>query len=615
MNQISVLKPATVIMLALLGGLFVGCSRDGKAPESGAAETVQAEKQLYTCGMHPNVIQEGPGNCPICGMKLTPLGGAPSGGATSAAATPESGAAEKGERKILYWRAPMDPTYISPKPGKSPMGMDLIPVYEGEEAFGATVKISPIVEQNIGVRTAPVERRPLTRTIRTIGRIDYDEARVAHVHTKFSGWIEKTYVNTTGEVVKKGDVLVEIYSPQLVSAQEEYLDALNNLKTVGSSVSPATRSNLKGILASTRRRLEYFDISDAQIEELGRTGKVRKTLALISPFNGIVVEKHALDGMEIKPGMRLYVIADLSEIWVYADVYEYETPWVAEGQEAIMTLSYAPGKVYRGTVQYVYPYLEEKTRTVKVRLSFPNPGQELKPGMYANVDIHTSPIEDALVVPMEAVLFSGERNLVFVSLGEGRYAPRDVTIGLESGDGYYQVLKGLTEGETVVTSAQFMLDSESKLQESIAKMLAVRKGAATPAPAAGEQEDRPETGHQMEEHEKSGEPSSPEESHRHEHEMGQPHPEAGAAGVPFGQVEDGQLSYYTCPMESHSFVRLDHPGSCPECGMTLVKKTEPFDPDRTYYTCPMPEHAHVITEEPGQCPVCGMNLVELQPVQ
>lgn len=410
----------------------------------------------------------------------------------------------------------MDPTYISPKPGKSPMGMDLIPVYEGEEAFGATVKINPVVEQNIGVRTAKVERRDISQKIRTIGRIDYDEARIAHVHTKITGWIEKTYVNTTGQSVRKGEVLLDIYSPQLVTAQEEYLDALKNLRRANGSRS---RSNLEGILASTKRRLEYFDVSGSQIEELASTGKVKKTLGIESSFNGIVVEKHALDGMEVRSGMMLYMIADLSEIWVYADIYEYEVPWVKVGQEAIMTLSYAPGKKYYGKIQYIYPYLEEKTRTIKVRISFPNPKLELKPGMYANVDIRTSHIEGALAVPMEAVLFSGMRNLVIMALGEGRFAPRDVTVGLESGDGYYEIREGVSEGETVVISAQFLFDSESKLQESIAKMLAGRKGVDTTPNKTGEhKQDMP----QYEEHEHQMKTESEEpavENREHNHEM------------------------------------------------------------------------------------------------
>lgn len=626
----TIIKASTITGLLALSVWSVGCSKEKPAEEAADPETAATqETQLYTCGMHPNVIQEEPGNCPICGMKLNPVGQTVAATTTTVSSTAKS----SGERKILYWQAPMDPTYISPKPGKSPMGMDLIPVYEGEEAFGSTVKINPVIEQNIGVRTAVVERRDLTRVIRTIGHLDYDEARVGYVQTKFSGWIEKTYVNTTGEAVKKGDILLEIYSPQLVTAQEEYLDALDNLQQ---ATSPASRANLKSILASTRRRLEYFDISESQILELERTRQVRKTLHIVSPFDGIVTEKHALDGMEVKPGMRLYIIADLSEIWVYADIYEFEVPWVKEGQEAIMTLSYQPGKVYRGKVQYVYPYLEEKTRTIKVRLTFPNPNLDLKPGMYANIDIHTSPIIDAVVVPSEAVLFSGERNLVFVALGGGRFAPRDVTVGLESGDGYYEIRKGLKAGEKVVTSAQFLLDSESKLQESIAKMLASRKSVPdTPdeKPAMDIKDDQPQektTPKQQPKMDMKGmdmnmddmqmkmnEPPATMPMEEQGNMPGMPEMKtpdkahATAGNLPFGQVINDTLTYYTCPREDHAFVRVKDPGSCPECGMTLVQKSEPILAEQTFYTCPMPDHDYVVLDEPGACPLCGMDLIPL----
>lgn len=458
-----------VLAAALVIG---GCSQESKSGEetSTVVQTDSKEKGerkilYWRAPMDPTYISPEPGKSPM-GMDLIPVY------EEEEAASPATG--ENGERKILYWRAPMDPTYISPEPGKSPMGMDLIPVYEGEETFGPTVKINPVMQQNMGIRLAHVVRKDIYQTIRTIGRIDYDESKVAHVYTKITGWIENTYVNTTGQSVQKGDILLDIYSPQLVSAQEEYLDALRNLERAKESGSLAPIGNLESILASTKRRLEYFDISESQIEELARTGKVRKTLDIESPFDGIVVEKNALDGVEVKSGIRLYIIADLSEIWVYADIYEFETPWVKVGQTVRMTLSYDPGREYTGTVQYVYPYLEEKTRTIKVRLVFANPNLDLKPGMYTNVEIETSPLEGVIAVPMEAVLFSGERNLVFISLGQGRFAPRDVTIGIESGDGFYEVKAGLSEGEVVVTSGQFLLDSESRLQESIAKMLQIR---------------------------------------------------------------------------------------------------------------------------------------------
>ena len=461
------LKLFVFVSVIIIGLLVSGCS----SSETPNSETVSASAELYTCGMHPNVIQEGEGNCPICGMNLTPINGS-SDASNSTTVRDESTSDSK---EILYYRAPMDPTYISPKPGKSPMGMDLIPVYKGGETFGATVKINPSTIQNIGVRTAYAVQRDLHQDIRTIGRIDYDEAKMTQVHTKFTGWVEKTYVNTTGQKVKKGDILLEIYSPQLVTAQEEYVDIYQRLLNAKKGNRTSAVENLKRTLSSTRKRLENFDISGDQIDRLEKDQTIRKTLKIRSPFSGIVEKKHVQDGMEVKPGMNLYSISNISSVWVYADIYEYEVPWIQVGQNAKMALSYIPGEEFFGKVEYVYPYLDSKTRTLKVRLSFPNEDNMLKPGMYANINISSAPVKDAIAVPMEAVMYSGARNLVFIALGEGRFAPRDIIVGIESGDGYYEITEGLEAGETVVTSAQFLLDSESKLQESIAKMLASRK--------------------------------------------------------------------------------------------------------------------------------------------
>jgi membrane fusion protein, copper/silver efflux system len=462
-----ILKIIVFISVLIIGLLVTGCS----SSETPNAESVSASAELYTCGMHPNVIQDGKGNCPICGMNLTPINGS----SEASSSTTGSDKPSSDSKEILYYRAPMDPTYISPKPGKSPMGMDLIPVYKGEETFGATVKINPSTIQNIGVRTAYAFRRDLYKNIRTIGKIDYDEAKTTQVHTKFTGWVEKTYVNTTGQKVKKGDTLLEIYSPQLVIAQEEYVDIYLRLLNAKKENRTSAIENLKRTLSSTRKRLENFDISGDQIDRLEKDQTVRKTLKIQSPFSGIVEKKHVQDGMEVKPGMNLYSISNISSVWVYADIYEYEVPWIQVGQNAKMALSYIPGKEFFGQVEYVYPYLDSKTRTLKVRLSFPNEDNMLKPGMYANIYISSVPVKDAIAVPTEAVMYSGARNLVFIALGEGRFAPRDVIVGIESGDGYYEIKEGLEVGESVVTSAQFLLDSESKLQESIAKMLASRK--------------------------------------------------------------------------------------------------------------------------------------------
>ena len=374
------------------------------------------------------------------------------------------------EKKILYWKAPMDPNYISEEPGKSPMGMDLIPVYEGEDdgAEPGTVKIDPVIVQNIGVRTAEVKRMALTRSIRTIGRVGYDEKKVHHVNIKVAGWVEKLYVSVTGERVRKDDILLGIYSPKLVSAQEEYLLA----RQYGDTMAGVGRSS---ILELSRRRLELWDVPEHQIREIEEKGVAMKTLHIHSPASGIVIKKSVVEGMYVKPGMTLYTIADISRVWVYVDIYEYEVPWVKVGQGAEMTLASYPGRVFKGKVTFIYPFMGAKTRTNKVRLEFDNPGLKLKPDMYANVTLSSVVSKSAVAVPAEAIIRSGARNVVVVARGSGKFSPRPVTLGVEA-EGYYEVRDGLEEGEVVVTSAQFLIDSESRLKEAITKMLEARKG-------------------------------------------------------------------------------------------------------------------------------------------
>jgi len=381
-------------------------------------------------------------------------------------------ATEKDEKEPLYWRAPMDPTYISDRPGKSPMGMDLVPVYsdEGEEeaAEAGTVTIDPVTIQNLGVRTATAEKRELTKSIRTIGRIDYDEKRLYHLHAKVDGWIEKLYVDFTGEKVKKDDILLELYSPKLVSAQEEYLLARKSRETIAGV-------GRESIAELSRRRLDLWDVPPHQIKEIEKTGTAMKTLHIHSPASGIVIEKPATEGMYVKPGMKLYTIADIARVWVYVDVYEYELPWIRLGQEAEMTLAAYPGKTFTGKISFIYPYLEQKSRTNKVRLEFDNPGFKLKPNMYANVRLKSVVSKQTVAVPTEAVILSGERSIVLLSRGGGKFTPRAVTLGAEA-DGYYEIREGLTGGEAVVTSAHFLIDSESSLKEAIAKMIDKKEG-------------------------------------------------------------------------------------------------------------------------------------------
>ena len=438
---------------------------------------VGAEDAVYYCPMHLTYVSDRPGSCPVCGMDLVKE-------KAPAEAHVHKGSTASGERKILHWCAPMDPNYISDTPGKSPMGMDLIPVYE-DEVMGARggVSIDPQTVQNIGVKTALVEHRPLTRMVRTVGRVDYDETRITDVNTKVMGWVEKLFVDYTGQSVSKGQPLLEIYSPELVAAQEEYLTALDHNRRLEQGAVEEIATGARELLNSTKQRLLYWDITEEQIGELKRTRLVKRTMMIHSPQEGVVVHKAVLDGAHIKAGQHLYRIADLSRVWIYADIYEHELPWIKVGQEAEVTLSYAPGRVFEGKVTNVYPFLEEKTRTVKVRMVFPNPEMELKPEMYANVKIRPVISRHAIVIPTQAVIHSGERNVVILDLGEGRFLPREVKLGVEA-EGIYEVLEGLKGGERIVTSAQFLIDSESNLKAALAGMTEgeVEEGKQKPMP-------------------------------------------------------------------------------------------------------------------------------------
>ncbi|UCG14878.1 MAG: efflux RND transporter periplasmic adaptor subunit [Deltaproteobacteria bacterium] len=381
-------------------------------------------------------------------------------------------------KKIKYWVAPMDPKYIRDEPGRSPMGMDLVPVYEeeGEEKEPtSTIRIDPVTMQNMGVRVARVQRKPLVKYIRTYGKVTYDERRIYTVNTKFNGWIEKLYVDFEGIQVKKGQPLFDIYSPELVSAQEEYLLAVQQHASLSTSQYPSIRQGAERLLEATRTRLRYWDLTDAQIKEIEKTKKIRKTLTIYSPATGVVIKKSAFRGHYVKAGEHQYEIADLSTVWVDVDIYEYELPWVRQGMAADMELPYIPGKRFQGRVLYIYPYLEAKTRTAKLRLQFTNPGYQLKPDMYANIYLESTVAKDSVVIPQEAVIDSGIRKIVFVALGKGKFEPREVKLGLEGNENEFQVLSGVRQGEKIVVSAQFMLDSESRLREAIQKMLEARK--------------------------------------------------------------------------------------------------------------------------------------------
>ena len=381
------------------------------------------------------------------------------------------------ERVVKYWRAPMDPTYIRDQPGKSPMGMDLVPVYEDEVDVTpeGTVRIDPVFAQNMGVRSQPVVRADIPFTIRTIGTFAYNDRQVSFITTKYDGWIDKVYVNYVGEPVRKGQDLFDIYSPQLVTTEQEYLQAIQYAKRLAGSAYPDAAARAQSLVDAARQRLRYWDISDAQIDALAESGQVQRTLRVVSPVDGVVVEKmnQALEGMRATPGMQLYKIVDLSTIWVDVQVFEHQIAWLKPGLRAEIELPYAPGR-YSGVVRFLHPSVDQKTRTVTASIELENPGRTLRADMYANVTIDVPSVQGVLAVPDSAVIHSGERDVVIVDLGHGLFEARDVNLGV-SGNGLWQVTRGLDEGDLVVVSAQFLIDSESNLRQAIARI----SGAAT----------------------------------------------------------------------------------------------------------------------------------------
>jgi len=328
--------------------------------------------------------------------------------------------------------------------------------------------VSPERLQAIGVKFELARRRSVDRAVRTVGQVEIDERRLAHVNIKLEGWIDELFVNSTGERVTKGQKLFTLYSPELVATQTEYLLALKSRQTLGESPFPEVAEGAKSLLEVTRRRLRLWDITEDHLQDLERTGTVLRTLPIHAPQGGTVIKKVALAGMHVNPGDELYTIADLARVWIVADIYEYEVPFIKVGQTAAVTLSYDPGTVLQGRIAFVYPMLDPQTRTAKVRFELANPGERLKPGMYANVALQI-PLGTRLVVPTEAILDSGEQQIIFLHLGEGRLEWRTVKLGVRTGD-WVEVVEGLKEGEHIVTSANFLLDSESQLKAAVGGM-------------------------------------------------------------------------------------------------------------------------------------------------
>lgn len=384
----------------------------------------------------------------------------------------EKVAETKKEPKILYYVDPMNPSNKTDKPGKAPCGMDMVPVYEDEQSTESqppgTVKISPEKQQLIGVQFGETSEIQLSKTVRAVGRAAFDETRIHHIHTRFEGYVDKVFVDFTGKLVKKGQPLISVYSPELVATQQELLVAKKSADILKKSQFEGIGSQSASLYKSTRERLRLWEINDQQIREIEQHGSPIQYLTINSHIDGFVIARNVFAGHQVKPEMELYTIADLSDVWIIAEVYEYEIEAIRLGQTALVTFPSFPGKVFTGKVTYISPELDPKTRTAKIRIELPNKDFSIKPDMYANVELKAD-FGRKLSIPQEAVLDSGTSQIVFVAREGGYFEPRKVTLGPKV-DNRFIVLAGLTGGEKVVTSANFLIDSESQLKSATGSM-------------------------------------------------------------------------------------------------------------------------------------------------
>ncbi len=421
-------------------------------------------------------------------------------GGQSSVLSPQSLVQREPERKLLYYRHPMGLPDTSPVMKQDSMGMDYIAVYEGGDDAPSPetsnqIKISTEKVQKLGVRTEAATLRVLTQTVRAVGRIEPDERRVYTIAPKFEGWVEQLYVNATGDVVKTDQRLFEVYSPELIGAQREYLIAAQGVAAMQDAV-PEAQAGMKELAQASLQRLKNWDITEEDLRRLRDTGEVKRTIAYRSPVHGVVLDKPALKGMRFMPGEMMYKIADLSTVWIIADVFEQDIELVKVGQAAMVGVDAFPGREFKTRIAYIYPTLNVATRTISVRLEIANGGGLLRPGMYAQVELSaTGNNKRVVAVPDSAVIHSGRREIILVELGEGRYEAREVKLGRQ-GDDYIEVKEGVQEGERVVVSANFLIDAESDLKAVIGGFAAPQnppqppfdKGGSPIAPAAAHKE-------------------------------------------------------------------------------------------------------------------------------
>ncbi len=437
-----------------------GACRKASRSTAVAPKPTSREVSYWYDPMKPEVHFDHPGKSPFMEMELVPMY------RKEPPAAPASAA-----KKILYWYDPMNAQLRSDRPGKAPDGMNLVPKYADATPAAGSDSASPpglsVVRvplerrQEIGVTTAKVVRRPIGGSIEANGVIAEDESRLNAVNAKFSGYIERLVVDRTGQPVRRGQPLLTIYSPELVATERELLLAAENARRLQQSSSSGASSDALSLLAATRQRLRFWDIPQSEIDRVEKKGEVSKTMTLYSPVSGVVLKKDAVAGMAITSGMLLFTIADLSSVWVLADVYQGEIAAVVSGRSAEVSSSFLPGETFRGRVDFIYPTVSEDTRTVKIRVVVPNPTGSLKPGIFVRVSLQGRQRE-AVAVPRSALIATGERQIVFVEQSPGVYTPREVKTGASEGD-YVEVLSGTSAGETVVTSANFLIDSESRI--------------------------------------------------------------------------------------------------------------------------------------------------------